>query len=268
MMDVGHPPPQRSGRSSAEVFFTSLHAFLLRELKNQFGRSRLGYFWAVTDPAAMVAVLTILHAGIRGSDAPIYGENAIIFFLFGAVPYFLFANCVARAQGVCESQKGLFNYRQIKPIDVILARCIIDSLLIVGVGALFVLAWSWSGRPVEIRNPLLLAAALLTLFGLGISLGLVFEVLGTVFSDLKRVFGIVMRPMFFVSGLFFTIDMIPDAQRSLLDWNPVLHCIDLARESVLRGYESPGSLVYAWLCAAFLLFVGLASYRRYLYQLI
>lgn len=261
-------PAKKQGRSSLSVFLTSLRAFLLRELKNQFGRRRLGYFWALAEPAATVAIMTFIHAGIRGGHAQIYGASPVLFFVFGAVPYFLFAHCVNRAQGVCESQKGLFNYRQIKPIDIILARCIIEALMMTGVGLLFLLGWWWLGKPLYMDDPLLLVAALFSLFLLGLSLGLTFEVFGTVFNDLKRVFGIVMRPMFFVSGLFFSMEMVPYEYRHLLYWNPVLHAVDFARDSVLRGYTSPGSFVYVWSVTALLMFIGLAGYRRYLYRLI
>ncbi|WP_370307117.1 ABC transporter permease [Sinimarinibacterium flocculans] len=261
-------PPRRRGRSSLEVFLTSLQAFLLRELKNQFGRMRLGYFWAFAEPAAMVAVLTVLHAGIRGGHASIYGEDPVIFFVFGAVPYFLFSNCVSRAQGVCDSLKGLFNYRQIKPIDVMLARCLIDALLMAGVGLLFVVGWVWTGHPMHLEDPLRLLAALFSLFALGTALGLVFEVFGTIFTDLKRIFGIIMRPMLFISGLFFTIDMVPPEYRAFLLWNPVLHAVDQARDAVLPGYASPGSFAFVWAVIGLLLFVGLGGYRRYLYRLI
>ncbi len=267
MLRQGLPAPVR-GRPSLAVFLTSVHAFLLREMKNQYGRFRLGYFWAFVEPGAMVAVLTALHAGMSGGSKPIYGEHAVIFFVFGAVPFFIFANCVARAQGVCDSHKGLFNYRQIRPIDVIVARCIIDSLLMLGVLLTFLIGWWWIGKPLHIEDPLELAGALLSLFFLGLGLGLVFEVFGTVFMDLKRIFSIMMRPLFFISGLFFTIEMIPEQHRALFAWNPVLHAVDLSRDAVMVGYESPASMAYVWLCISVLLFVGLAGYRRYLYRLI
>ncbi len=251
-----------------EVFTTSVYAFLLREMKSRYGRSRLGYFWAVIEPAAMVALLTILHAGLLGPGTSIYGEHPVIFFVFGSVPFFLFFNCVTKAQGVCASHKGLFNYRQIRPIDVILARCIIDALLMLGVLLAFLVVWMAMGQELHIEDPLRLIGALGSLFLLGLALGLVFEVFGTVFSDLKRIFTIAMRPLLFISGLFFTIEMIPEPQRPLLAWNPILHCIDVARDAVMVGYESPGSLAYAWSCIGVLLFIGLAGYRRYLYQLV
>ncbi|MEW6167434.1 MAG: ABC transporter permease [Pseudomonadota bacterium] len=261
-------PPRRVGRSSWLVFLTSVRAFLLRELKAQYGRARLGYFWALAEPAATVAILTALHASVAGGDAVIYQESPIVFFVFGAVPYFLFSNSLSQTQGVCLSQRGLFNYRQIKPIDIMLARSMIDALMMTGVMLVFLLGWYWLGLQMPKIRMLELACALFSLFVLGLSLGLVFEVFGTVFSDLRKIFSIVTRPLFFVSGAFFTMDMLPWGLAQVLYLNPVLHGVDLARDAVLANYTSPASWLYLWSCILLLQFIGLAAYRRYLYQLI
>ena len=263
------PLPERPlGRSSWQVFLGSMRAFLLREMMNQFGRSRLGYFWALAEPAATVAILTALHAFIRGGHHDLYGESPIVFFVFGAIPYFLYANSVTAAQGVCNSHKGLFNYRQIKPIDVILARAMMDGLMMMGVLVVFLVGWWWLGQNLPLRDPLHLLWALFSLFVLGVSIGLVFEVFSTIYPDMRKVISVVTRPMFFVSGLFFTIEMIPSGLRDVLIWNPVLHGVDFARDSVLPEYDSPASWTYLWGSILVLQFIGLAAYRRYLYRLI
>lgn len=261
-------PPRPLGRSSWQVFLGSLQAFLLREMMNQFGRSRLGYFWALAEPAATVAILTGLHAVIRGGHKSLYGEDPIVFFVFGAVPYFIYANSMGSAQGVCTSQKGLFNYRQIKPIDVMLARAMIDGLMMLGVALVFLVGWWWFGNGIPIYKPLELLAALFSLFALGLSVGLVFEVFGTIFPDLRKVFSMLTRPMFFISGVFFTIDMVPSGMRDVLYWNPVLQGVDLARDAVLSGYTSPASWAYLWGIILLIQFIGLSAYRRYLFRLI
>ncbi|MEQ1438362.1 ABC transporter permease [Fontimonas sp. SYSU GA230001] len=245
-----------------------MRAFLLREMKAQYGRARLGYFWALAEPAATVAILTALHTSVTGGGGVIYQESPVVFFVFGAVPYFLFSNSLAQTQGVCMNQKGLFNYRQIKPIDIMLARSVIDALMMTGVMLVFLLAWSWLGLKMPQIRLLELAMALFSLFALGLSLGLVFEVFGTVFQDLRKIFSIVTRPLFFVSGAFFTMDMLPSGLGTVLYLNPVLHGVDLTRDAVLASYDSPASWVYLWSCILVLQFIGLAAYRRYLYQLI
>lgn len=263
------PLPERPlGRSSWQVFVGSMWAFLLREMMNQFGRSRLGYFWALAEPAATVAILTGLHAFIRGGHHDVYGESPVVFFVFGCVPYFLYANSVSAAQGVCNSQKGLFNYRQIKPIDVILARAVMDALMMIGVLIVFLAGWWWFGQESPLHDPLHLLGALFSLFVLGASIGLVFEVFGTIYPDVRKLIAVITRPMFFISGLFFTIEMIPGGLRDILIWNPVLHGVDLARDSVLPEYDSPASWQYLWGCILVMQFIGLAAYRRYLFRLI
>lgn len=256
------------GRRSTQVALRSVWAFMLREIQQQYGRFRTGYLWALLEPAATVAVLTGLHAGIRGGEANIYGEHPVIFFLFGAVPFFLFFGVVNRSQNAFQGTKGLFSYRQIKPIDLFVARAVIEALVVLIVGCVFIGLWLWWGEGLALRDPLLLLQSLALLFLLGVGVGLVYGVYGAIFTDLQRVFGITMRPMFFISGIFFTIQMVPQRYRHFVDWNPMLHAIDLARESVLPAYTSPASPGYALLCAAALIAFGLAAYRRYLPQLI
>ena len=260
-------PPSASGRSSLQVFLTSMRAFALREMKNRYGRMRLGYVWAVVEPAATVAVMVLMHSVIRGHGAQLYGESPVVFFAFGGGGYFLFAGCQTAAQGACAGSKGLFNYRQIKPIDIILTRSLIESLMMLTVIGLFLGGWYWFGNTLVI-DPLSLIFGLFSLICIGTALGLIFEVYGTVFPDLRRMFGLATRPLFFISGLFFTIKMIPTAYRPWLDWNPILQSIDLVRGAVLAGYQSPASFSYVWLCIVVMLFVGLAGYRRYLDRLI
>ncbi len=260
-------PPQRSGRSSGRVFLTSLYAFLLRDLIDQFGRTRLGYLWAVAEPAALVAVLSVVRVVLLGRNVPMYGESPIVFFVFGVVSFFIYMHAVANTQGVMQQNKGLFSYSQIKPIDVMLARSVIDGLTHGSVLVLFLAVWFWLGHSVS-AEALPVVFGLFSLLALGLSLGLVFEVYGTVFPDLRKIFTMVNRPMLFISGVFFTIEQIPGGFRHYLTWNPVLHAIDLTRAAVLPAYDSPGSWAYVWVCILVLLFIGLSSYRRYLDRLL
>lgn len=267
-IDGARLPPRRTGRSSWSVFLSAMHAFLLREIRQQYGQARLGYLWAFIEPAATVLVLVFLHAVIRGGDENIYGESPVVFFVFGAVPFFMFFNVVNRSQTAFAGTRGLFNYRQVRPLDIVLARGVVEALTMLIVGMVFMLGWIMAVGPLAIVNPLLLLFSVMALVLLGLGLGLAFAVYGTVYPDLQRVFGIAMRPMFFVSGLFFTIEMIPQEHQSLLMWNPILHAVDFCRDAVLRGYDSPGSGYFLLLTILAVWFVGLAGYRRYLPRLI
>jgi capsular polysaccharide transport system permease protein len=47
-------------RSGLEVQQATVKALFLREIKTRFGKYRLGYFWAVLEPAAHLLVLMVI----------------------------------------------------------------------------------------------------------------------------------------------------------------------------------------------------------------
>jgi capsular polysaccharide transport system permease protein len=61
----------------------------------------------------------------------------------------------------------------------------------------------------------------------------------------------------------FPLHAIPKEFWPYLLWNPIIHAVELSRESVVAGYVSEGvSLNYLALCALVALFLGLAVYRK------
>jgi capsular polysaccharide transport system permease protein len=71
-----------------------------------------------------------------------------------------------------------------------------------------------------------------------------------------------MRPLFWLSGIFYSIDSVPSALREILLYNPIVHCIQLVRGGWFPGYHprhiDPWYPV-AWILV--LLFLGLSLER-------
>jgi capsular polysaccharide transport system permease protein len=97
---------------------------------------------------------------------------------------------------------------------------------------------------------------------LGASLGLVFCTLDQFSQVVDRARGPLMRPLFWISGLFFTAEQLPDNVRDLMLINPVLHVIEMVRDGWFVGYHDEHVSVFyvsAWILG--LAFVGLALER-------
>lgn len=78
-----------------------------------------------------------------------------------------------------------------------------------------------------------------------------------------------LRPLFFISGTFFSINDMPHSVQPLLLWNPLLHIFELMRSCFSPHYNaSLVSLEYAALWALLLLTLGMlmlrANWRRML----
>ena len=71
-----------------------------------------------------------------------------------------------------------------------------------------------------------------------------------------------MRPLFWISGLFFTVGDLPHRARDLALLNPVLHAVELTRSGWFVSYRAPyASPSYIAVIALSLLLVGLIVER-------
>lgn len=254
-------------RPPFDVLRTSLKAFFLREMKNRFTQFRLGYFWAVFEPVSQVLIMLAIHGLLLGHRHNLYGENPVLFFVLGVIPFLMFQHGVDRCIGAIEGGGGLYNYRQIKPIDIILVRVAIEFLVYGATFALFVFVTAAIGIPLTIHDPLKFVSLVVLLWLLAAGTGLFFSVMAMLYQDSRRVMALFMRIMFFISGVFFALDAVPVKDQIYLTWNPVLHIIDGLKDAAFAGYHSPGDPAYALLVAVAMCFLGLAAYRRNLYRL-
>ena len=75
-------------------------------------------------------------------------------------------------------------------------------------------------------------------------------------------YSLLTRPLFFVSGIFFTIDTLPGKLRDVLIWNPILHGVEWMRYGYyvnFRGDSFDPSYILAWGLGATV--IGLAAER-------
>jgi capsular polysaccharide transport system permease protein len=118
------------------------------------------------------------------------------------------------------------------------------------------------GMDLHISNPLLLLACFFLLWIFAVSLGLLFGIAELFVIEVGKVRQLVERPMFFISATFFSLQDIPREYWHFLDWNPVLHAIELTRYAVNATYGSEGvSLGYLSGIVLVFSFFSLAVYH-------
>lgn len=238
-----------------------VEALVLRETRTRFGNNQLGYLWAVIEPALWIATFYVLYA-IAGREAPV-GMDLISFLLTGLLPYSLFSAVANQVSQSINGNKALLFYPQVRTLDIVGARTILECVTYASVFSLFVLAHALYVQQWPTVDDLLVTIFGFALAaGLGTGLGLVFCALEVLTSTAGRVRGPLLRPLFWCSGLFYTANGLPTNARDILLYNPVLHVIEIVRDGWFPAYEAryadPGYAIAWVLC---LLVLGLLLER-------
>jgi len=228
-----------------EIQRAVIQALFLREVKTRFGVHRLGYLWAVLEPAAIIIVFWVMFGlhmrkHLPGIDYPMY-------LMTGMVSWHLFNNLVMRSMAAFEANQGLFVYRQVKPIDTLIARGIVECVVYFVVFLFFVIIGGAMGYDISVYSIPLLVVAYVGVALFGFLLGLA-GAMGSYFSEnVPKVVGLVLRPLFFSSGIFFTLSSVPEKFRWLLLLNPMLQWNELVRAAYFETY-SAGAVSSLYLC--------------------
>jgi len=252
-------------RTSLQVLKDVIFALFIREIKTRFGAYRLGLAWAFLEPVAFILVLSAIRS-FRSSGGLFGGESYSIpfpvFFMLGYVPFQFFSKLLTQGAASVNANRGLFNYRQVRPIDAILARTLLEMLIFSSVMLIFLMVFWWFGFNATIADPaqFFMVYAVLGIFGCGI--GMILCVGQMRFPELGKVIPLFTRPLFFISGVFFSLNDIPSQYHQYLLWNPVLHAIELIRYACYPSYNVDAvSFGYLAMSALFAVFFGLALYR-------
>lgn len=211
-------------------------ALVLRETRATFGTSSFGYLWAIITPAASVGVLVYIFSLI-GRQPP-FGASLALFFATGILTLDFFNKLSNTLMSTFDANRALFSYPIIKETDALFARLILltaTHVLIMGLFYGSLIALGLAGLP---AHPASLAGAVLLTAGLGFGFGTLNAVIVSLWDSWAQVEKVLMRPLFFVSGIFYIPSNLPPEAREILVWNPVLHLVELTREGYYPNYNS------------------------------
>lgn len=264
--DLIERPPARPGQPvGSRVRFASLRAvvaLMLREMYTSYGRSPGGYLWAVLEPAAGIAILTIILSFAFVS--PPLGTSFAMFYATGMVPFLAFSDVSGKVAQTLHYSKPLLTYPSVTFVDAIIARFILNMLTQIFVsfivfGGLLAFVQLTSGV-----DYVLLAQSLVMVGALSLSIGTLNTFLVTRFPVWQRVWGIVMRPMFVLSCIFFLFETIPQPFRDYLWYNPLVHIVGQMRSAFYSTYDaSYVSATYVYLFSLIVLVFALNLLSRY-----
>jgi capsular polysaccharide transport system permease protein len=252
---------QHRKRSSFAIQRTVVFALFVREIKARLGGRWGGAVWVVVEPLAHIAVLMAMFATIRHILSP--GIDYPIFLLTGLMPYIIFRSLAFRLMEGIEANRSLYAYRQVKPMDALVSRALLEVVLQSAVYLLALALMAWLGLDVLPARPLELIGVSAVIIALGFSLGL-FLAVSTHGAPRARVFiRICSGPLYLLSGVIMSVNSLPTDWRQYLLWNPGLHLVELSRSCFFRQYRPLPEISATYLLALTTVFLalGMSLYR-------
>ena len=255
--------PRLKPRGGLSVMRAAIWALLLRELQTRFGQYRLGYVWVLLEPLFTIGIMLFLFGTLM--QRTILGMEYEIFLLNGILPFFMFRSGVTQALTAIQANKGLFSYRPVKPIDALLARNFLEFLLKFITYIFFSSAFLWLGYSIsfECIPELLIYWVLLFIFM--VSFSLIFMIIGDFSQEIGKFLSVAFLILYLLSGIIYSIHIVPVEYREYLLWNPLIHIIELIRHAVSPNYElvSGINLTYFIIWIIGTMFIGLLLYKRF-----
>ncbi|MBY5921266.1 ABC transporter permease [Ferrimonas balearica] len=224
-------------RSNWVVWKDVIFALFIREIRTGFS-DKLGLGWAVISPLAFIFILSFIRGRMDGGET--HTMPTFVFMVYGMLMIQLFLTMLQSCSSAIKKNKALFAFRQVQPISAIFAAALFETLIKMAVIVLIWCVMYFLNYEIRLDNALLLILNFFVMAILAMSLGLMFAMAQCYISEIGKVQQLLTRPLFFISGVFFSLQDISKEYWHYLDWNPILHGIELSRQAVYSSYGAVG----------------------------
>lgn len=221
------------GRSAA-IQWRVIHALLMREILTRFGRHNIGFLWLFAEPMLFTTGVTILWTisqSFHGSSLPI-----VAFALTGYSSILLWRNMPARCIGAVEPNLSLMYHRNVKVIDIFIARIILEgggATISFVVLSLFYIYIGWMEPPQDV---LTVIGGWLLLAWFGASLATLLGALAEKSEIVERLWHPAAYILFPLSGAAFLVDGMPQSAQKYILYVPMVHGVEMVRDGYFGAH--------------------------------
>ncbi|AEY02692.1 ABC transporter permease [Oceanimonas sp. GK1] len=240
-------------------------AMFMREAVSRTMADRMGWFWMIAEPVAIIAIMVAMRAMISHSNGLIIGADFIPWMIVGLMGFYLVRDGMMRGLGAVDANKALFAYRQVQPVDPVLVRNFLEGILHTVVFLLFIVGGLMVGMDMFPDNLINALFGWFSLWTLGLGLGLIVSVAGTLIPELAKIVRMLSLPLMIISGGIIPLHILPHNVLEYLMLNPIAHGLELLRHDFFEPYHMAkgSSNIYLWLINLALITFGLLLHARF-----
>ncbi|MGC1213522.1 MAG: ABC transporter permease [Micromonospora sp.] len=235
---AGERPPLAEYTRKLWAYRHFMTAYSRAKVASTFSNTQLGQLWQVLTPLTNAAVYFLIFGVILSQHRNV--PNFIAYLCTGVFIFMFTQTAVQNGTSAITGNLGLIRALQFPraalPITVTLVQfqqLLMSMVVLAGIVLL-------TGEPLTLRWFLIAPTLVLqSIFNVGLTM--VMARLGSKITDLKQVMPFVMRTWLYASGVLYPVALfrehLPNWAATLLEANPPLVFIELARYSLLESHQ-------------------------------
>lgn len=236
LLSPPRPDVNAAEKGKLKTYFDVIYALMMHDIKNRFFGNGLGMIVMVLWPFVHITVLIAIYLFTHRPHP--FGEGIVQYSAVSLFPYIVF-NYVGRWISLSAQQnKPFLNYPIIKPIDIIVARTLLELVSITVFAIMLVLFVEMSGSTIMPDAPDQAAEAAFAIAFLAISFGFLNAPFTFIIPLWPLVTTLFILLMWVASGVLFVTSQLPEQARVPLSYNPLLHCVEWMRIAYYSDYPT------------------------------
>lgn len=250
---------REGGRKQANVVF----ALLFREIKTRSKDENYGLLSLVSiilEPAFTVLALAAFFYLLRTEE--MMGVPIFLFVAVSMTAFSIIRRAMATVPRTMRNTRAFYSYPNVKPIDAVLARFILEMALTIFGGFLVLLfLWWFFDMTISDQNLLHALAIFLMLLVAGFGISLFLAVYGMRFPFIQKIMSPFTRVLFITSAVIHPAAELPSKAQWYIAFNPFAHAMELLRLYALRipPFPEASFSFFAYFCLI-CVFLGLVAY--------
>jgi len=232
--------------------------FAISDLKIKYRNSVLGFFWSFLEPLLLLGVLYVVFTNVFENAI----ENFPLYLLLGLILYNTIQKGTDLGLGSISSKADLIKqvyFPRIIPALSATATAAIMLIFELIVFGIFMAIFQFVPSTTILILPLILLLECFLIFGLCLPL----SVLNIKFNDIQFIWKVVLQAGFFLTPVFYTLDVLPETFQNILKYSPMVQIMNMARDVTLYNtIPSMESITIAIGTTALVLIIGFGIFYK------
>lgn len=236
-----------------------IYSLVRKELRGRYKGSALGFLWTFINPLLQLLVYTFVFSIVMPNNI----DKFYLYLFVGLIPWLFFSGSLTGGAACIINQKDMVKKiyfpREVMPIAYVTSNFVNMLLCFIVIFGVVIVSGVGINPVTLLYLPIIFAVEYIMCLG-GAMLT---SALTVYFRDLEYILGIVTMAWMYMTPVVYSIEMVPEQIRPLMNLNPMTPVI-VAYRDILYSKQIPeiGTLANGFFLGVIVLVIGYAVFQK------